>query len=128
MKINHVALYVKDLEKSREFYEKYFNAKANNKYCNLKTGLQTYFLSFPNSDVRLEIMSRPELTDREDKIMNMGFIHIAFSVGDAKNVDSLTKKLTNDGFKCLSGPRTTGDGYYESVVEDVDENLIEITE
>ena len=60
MKINHVALYVKDLEKSREFYEKYFNAKANNKYRNLKTGLQTYFLSFPNSDVRLEIMSRPE--------------------------------------------------------------------
>ena len=128
MKINHVALYVKDLEKSREFYEKYFNAKANNKYRNLKTGLQTYFLSFPNSDVRLEIMSRPELTDREDKIMNMGFIHIAFSVGDAKNVDSLTKKLTNDGFKGLSGPRTTGDGYYESVVEDVDGNLIEITE
>ena len=128
MKINHVALYVKDLEKSREFYEKYFNAKANNKYRNLKTGLQTYFLSFPNSDVRLEIMSRPELTDREDKIMNMGFIHIAFSVGDAKNVDSLTKKLTNDGFKSLSGPRTTGDGYYESVVEDVDGNLIEITE
>ena len=128
MKINHVALYVKDLEKSREFYEKYFNAKANNKYRNLKTGLQTYFLSFPNNDVRLEIMSRPELTDREDKIMNMGFIHIAFSVGDAKNVDSLTKKLTNVGFKCLSGPRTTGDGYYESVVEDVDGNLIEITE
>ena len=29
MKINHVALYVKDLEKSREFYEKCFNAKAN---------------------------------------------------------------------------------------------------
>ena len=99
-----------------------------NKYRNLKTGLQTYFLSFPNSDVKLEIMSRPELTDREDKIMNMGFIHIAFSVGDAKNVDSLTKKLTNAGFKCLSGPRTTGDGYYESVVEDVDGNLIEITE
>ena len=71
MKINHVALYVKDLEKSREFYEKYFNAKANNKYRNLKTGLQTYFLSFPNNDVRLEIMSRPELTDREDKIMNI---------------------------------------------------------
>ena len=128
MKINHVALYVKDLEKSREFYEKYFNARANNKYRNLKTGLQTYFLSFPNNDVRLEIMSRPELTDREDKIMNMGFIHIAFSVGDAKNVDSLTKKLTNDGFKCWSGPRITGDGYYESVVEDVDGNLIEITE
>lgn len=128
MKINHVALYTKDLEKSKEFYEKYFNAKSNNKYHNPKTGLQTYFLSFPDSDVRLEIMTRPELTERSDKVMNVGFIHLAFSVGNKENVDKLTKTLVEDGFNCLSGPRTTGDGYYESVVTDIDGNLIEITE
>lgn len=127
MKINHVAIYTKNLEKSKEFYEKYFNAKSNDRYHNPKTGLQTYFLSFPGSDVRLEIMTRPELTDRNDKIMNEGFIHLAFSTGSKEEVDSLTKKLTEDGFRCLSGPRTTGDGYYESVVEDIDGNLIEIT-
>ena len=103
MKINHVAIYVKDLEKTREFYEKYFEA-------------------------RLEIMSRPELSERNDKIMNEGFIHLAFSVGNKENVDKLTQRLVNDGFRCLSGPRTTGDGYYESVVEDCEGNLIEITE
>ena len=102
MKINHVAIYVKDLEKTKEFYEKYFEA-------------------------RLEIMSRPELSERNDKIMNEGFIHLAFSVGNKENVDKLTKRLVNDGFRCLSGPRTTGDGYYESVIEDCEGNLIEIT-
>jgi len=73
-------------------------------------------------------MSRPELSERNDKIMNEGFIHLAFSVGNKEDVDKLTKRLVNDGFRCLSGPRTTGDGYYESVVEDCEGNLIEITE
>lgn len=81
MKINHVALYTENLEKSKEFYEKYFEAKANNKYHNVKTGLQTYFLSFPENDIRLEIMTRPDLSDRDDRIMNVGFIHLAFSTG-----------------------------------------------
>ena len=128
MKINHIAIYVKDLEKTKEFYKKYFDAKENEKYHNQKTGLQTYFLSFPNSDVRLEIMTRPELTERVDKAMNEGFIHLAFSVGNKEKVDELTSRLVNEGFSCLSGPRTTGDGYYESVVEDCEGNLIEITE
>jgi len=73
-------------------------------------------------------MSRPELSERNDKIMNEGFIHLAFSTGNKENVDKLTKRLVNDGFRCLSGPRTTGDGYYESVIEDCEGNLIEITE
>ena len=128
MKINHVAIYVKDLEKTREFYEKYFEAKANEKYHNKKIGLQTYFLSFPDSGTRLEIMTRPGLSVREDKSMNEGFIHLAFSVGSKEKVDELTERLVKDGFRCLSGPRTTGDGYYESVVEDCEGNLLEITE
>lgn len=128
MKINHMALYTGNIEKSKDFYMKYFEAVPNEKYHNPKTGLQTYFLSFPGSDVRLEIMTRPEISEREDKVMNKGFIHIAFSVGSKEKVDSLTGRLIADGFKCLSGPRTTGDGYYESVVEDIDGNLVEITE
>lgn len=128
MKINHVALYTENLERSKEFYEKYFGAKANTKYHNPKTTLQTYFLSFDGSDVRLEIMTRENLTGRDEKVLNEGFIHLAFSTGSADEVDRLTKRLTADGYKCLSGPRTTGDGYYESVITDPDGNLIEITE
>lgn len=127
MKIGHIALYTDDLEKSREFYEKYFGATANQKYHNPKTGLQTYFLSFLDNDVRLEIMTRPGLTERKDRIMNTGFIHLAFSTGSREKVDELTERLVKDGFPCLSGPRTTGDGYYESVVEDCCGNLLEIT-
>ena len=67
---------------------------------------------------RLGITARLELSERNDKIMNEGFIHFAFSTGNKENADKLTKRLVNDGFRCLSGLRTTGDGYYESVVED----------
>ena len=73
-------------------------------------------------------MTRPELSTRKDKIMNEGFIHLAFSVGSKEKVDELTERLIKDGYSCLSGPRTTGDGYYESVIEDCEGNLIEITE
>ena len=128
MKIDHMAIYVSNLEKTKEFYVKYFQAKANEKYHNKNTGLQTYFLSFPDSGTRLEIMTRPGLSVREDKSMNEGFIHLAFSVGSKEKVDELTEGLVKDGFRCLSGPRTTGDGYYESVIEDCEGNLIEITE
>lgn len=128
MKIDHMAIYVNNLEKTKEFYVKYFQAKANEKYHNKNTGLQTYFLSFPDSGTSLEIMTRPGLSVREDKSMNEGFIHLAFSVGSKEKVDELTERLVKDSFRCLSGPRTTGDGYYESVVEDCEGNLIEITE
>ena len=127
MKINHVAIYVNNLEKTKEFYVKYFQAKANEKYHNKKTGLQTYFLSFPESDTRLEIMTRPDLSAREDRAMNEGFIHLAFSVGSKEKVDELTEILKADGFEVISGPRTTGDGYYESCIVGIEGNQIEIT-
>lgn len=127
LSINHVALYTRDLEASRAFYEQYFEARANTRYHNPQTGLQTYFLTFPGSDVRLEIMTRPALTTREERAMNEGFIHLAFSTGSKEAVDALTARLQAAGYPCLSGPRTTGDGYYESVVADPDGNLLEIT-
>jgi len=126
--IGYIVAGYPSLEKTKEFYVKYFQAKANEKYHNKNTGLQTYFLSFPDSETRLEIMTRPELSGREDRAMNEGFIHLAFSVGSKEKVDELTEGLVKDGFRCLSGPRTTGDGYYESVIEDCEGNLIEITE
>ena len=126
MKIDHIALYVKDLEVSKSFYETYFGAKPNHLYHNPKTGLHTYFLSF-DSGTRLEIMWRPNLSKRLDRVMNEGLIHFAFSVGSKEAVDTLTQKIIAAGYECFSAPRTTGDGYYESVVLDPDGNMIEIT-
>jgi lactoylglutathione lyase len=127
MKINHIALYVNDLEKMKAFYEKYFNVKSNEMYHNPKTGLKTYFLEF-NNGCRLEIMTKENLNDIKKEINNTGYIHIAFSVGSKETVDELTKLLENDGFKVISQPRITGDGYYESCVFDPENNQIEIVE
>ncbi|MDE7289465.1 MAG: VOC family protein [Oscillospiraceae bacterium] len=126
MKINHIAMYVSDLEKSKEFYIKYFGAVPNEKYCNSKTGLETYFLSI-DGYVRLEIMQRPDTVPCEKAELAEGFAHLAFGVGSRENVDRLTEQLRGDGFTIVGNPRITGDGYYESVVLDNDGNKIEIT-
>lgn len=126
MKISHIAMYVSDLEKSKEFYVKYFGAVPNEKYHNPKTGLETYFLSF-GGYVRLEIMQRPDTVSCEKSELAEGFSHLAFGVGSRDNVDKLTEQLRADGFTVAGEPRITGDGYYESVVLDNDGNRIEIT-
>lgn len=127
MKIDHLALYTNDLERMKLFYVTYFNAKSNQGYHNKNTELKTYFLSFEDN-TRLEIMSRSNLESQTDSPLHIGYIHIAFSVGSKENVDKLTFRLEKDGFKVLSQPRTTGDGYYESCVLDPDGNQIEIVE
>jgi len=127
MELNHIALYVNNLEKMKLFYEKYFNAKANKMYHNPKTGLKTYFLEF-NSSCRIEIMNKENLNNITKELNNVGYIHIAFSVGGKNKVDELTELLENDGYKIISRPRTTGDGYYESCIIDPEGNQIEIVE
>ena len=96
-------------------------------YNNPKTGLKTYMLSFENSDARLELMTRPEVKDEEESIYRQGFIHLSFSVGSKEKVDCLTKALNEAGYQVLSGPRITGDGYYESCIVGFEGNQIEIT-
>lgn len=126
MRIEHIAMYVNDLEKAKEFFEKYFQAKANQGYHNQKTDFRSYFLTFEDG-ARLEIMKKPQMDDERKSINRTGFIHLAFSVGSKEKVDALTEQLKNDGYCVLSGPRTTGDGYYESCVEGIEGNQIEIT-
>lgn len=126
MRIEHIAMYVRDLELSRAFYETYFQAKANRLYHNEETGFRSYFLSF-GEGARLEIMQRPERTEADRDEKRTGYVHLAVSVGSKKAVDDLTRRLREDGYEVTSGPRTTGDGYYESVVLDGDGNPVEIT-
>lgn len=125
MRIEHIAMYVSDLEDTKDFYVKFFGAKTNEKYHNFLTGLETYFLTF-DDNTRLEIMTRPEVKASEKSLTQSGYIHLAFSVGSKEKVDKLTKELENAGYKVISGPRTTGDGYYESCVLGPENNQIEI--
>jgi len=123
--IEHIALYVADLDRACAFYETYFGGVAGSGYHNPATGLRTYFIGF-DGGARLELMSRAELDDAGGRVAQ-GFNHVAFSVGSASEVDALTTRLGRDRYPALSGPRTTGDGYYESVVPDPEGNLVEIT-
>lgn len=126
MKIEHIAMYVEDLIGTKEFFEKYFEAKSNEGYHNKNTDFKSYFLTFDDG-ARLEIMNKPQMNCTQKALSQTGFIHIAFSVGSKEKVDKLTSKLKEDGYDVISGPRTTGDGYYESCIIGIEENQIEIT-
>ena len=126
MRIEHAALYVEDLEGARAFFEEYFGAVSGPMYHNLKTDFRSYFLSF-DGGARLEVMTRPGLEKGDSAAARVGWAHLAFSAGSREEVDRLTERLGRAGYPVLSGPRTTGDGYYESCVAGPEGIPIEIT-
>lgn len=127
MKISHIAMYVRDLEASKDFYIRFFGAKAGELYHNPKTGLRSYMISF-DEGTRLELLNLPQVPDGKKVLARMGYIHMAISVGGREKVDMLTERLYESGYEVLVGPRVTGDGYYESTVLGPEDNQIEITE
>ena len=126
MKIEHIAMYVNDLESARDFFVKYFCGKSNDEYHNPNTDFRSFFITFDDG-ARLEIMKKPEMDELDKPLNRTGYIHLAFSVGSKEAVDELTVRLKADGYKVVSGPRTTGDGYYESCIVGIEGNQIEIT-
>lgn len=126
MRIEHIAMYVNDLEKARTFFTKYFDGKSNEGYHNPRTDFRSYFLSFDDG-ARLEIMTKPEISDANKELNRTGYVHLAFSLGSKSAVDELTERLKGDGYDVISGPRTTGDGYYESCIVGIEGNQVEIT-
>jgi lactoylglutathione lyase len=128
IKIDHLAIWSRDIEKLKTFYSKYFNTTPGDKYINPEKNFQSYFLSFENG-CRLELMQMPGVLETQNNkhAQFMGLIHFAISVGSKASVDALTNQLRADGYKIVGEPRTTGDGYYESVVLDPEGNRIEIT-
>ena len=128
MRIDHAALFCKDLEQMRQFFIDYFDARSNEQYHNPRTGLRTYILSFTDGSTRLELMQRPDVQDADPSLPAIGYVHLSFAVGSRNGVDLLTRRLAADGYTVTSGPRTTGDGYYESCVLGPEGIQIEVTE
>lgn len=128
MKIEHLAIWVDDLERMKRFYETYFHATAGELYHNPKKQFYSYFLSFEEG-CRLELMHMHSIPANQNQVdqQAMGLIHFAISVGSQTRVDALTEQLREAGYRVVGEPRTTGDGYYESVVLDPEDNRIEIT-
>lgn len=128
IRLHHAAIYATDLEHTKAFFLQYFNAEVHPMYHNPRTGLNSCFLSLPGGGAQLEIMNRPETKSGESSpAYASGLHHLSFSVGSKENVDALTNRLREDGYALLDGPRTTGDGFYESCIEGPDGILIEIT-
>src|SRR5690606_26180133 len=127
MRIEHLAIWTYDLERLQRFYMKYFDAISTEIYYNHSREYRSYFLIF-DGDCRLEIMEMPNIgKSKNDPSKNYtGFAHFAIHVSNKTEVERLTQEIKNDGYKVVGEPRTTGDGYYESMVLDPDGNKVEI--
>ncbi len=128
MKIDHIAMYVEDIELIRAFYIQYFNLNCSVKYINPHKKFTSYFLSFQEDSTRIELMHTPDRAHPASRGNLKGLAHFAISVGGKDKVNELTETLRKDGYTIASEPRTTGDGYYESAVLDPEGNYIELTE
>jgi len=129
MILEHVAIWTNNIEALKEYYTKYFDAVSNEKYINPQKKFESYFLSFQLGG-RLELMSRQGIPNNANDTItqqHLGIIHLAFGVSSMKEVDAKAKQLQDDGFTILSGPRKTGDGYYEFETLDPDNNRLEVT-
>ena len=128
VRIHHIAIYVSDLEGARRFFEDYFGGVAGERYNNVATGFSSYFISL-DGFACIEIMTRPEVDATAPRgLYDPGYAHMAISLGSRKAVDAMTRRLADDGYELLSGPRVTGDGYYESCMRIFDGIIIELCE
>ena len=129
MTIDHVAIWTTQLEKMKDYYVRYFNGIANNKYRNNENQYESYFVSF-DCGSRIELMQKPgipeNLNDTVEK-QYLGIIHLAFGLENMDLVNQKLKELAGDGYKILRGPRKTGDGYWEFETLDPDNNRIEVS-
>lgn len=127
MTLDHIAIWTPDIEKLKEFYVKFFNGRANEKYINHKTGFESYFVTF-ESGSRLEIMQLPGILENMNPVekQHYGIIHLAFRLSDMQSVIEKSGEMEKAGFRILRGPRVTGDGYFEFETLDPDNNRIEV--
>lgn len=125
MKIHHIAIWTTDVDRLCSFYETYFEASVGKKYINPEKKFESRFLTFAG-DTKIEVMARAGILPHQPD-EHLGLAHMAISVGSREKVEQLTHQLELDGFQIRSQPRETGDGFYESVIEDVDGNQVEIT-
>lgn len=125
MHIAHIGIWTTDIEAMKDFYTHYFDGKSNKKYTNPTTTFESYFISFEQG-TQLELMHKPSVDKPASNEEKLGIAHVAFTLGSQEAVLSLTKTLRTDGFRIVGEPRTTGDGYFESVILDPEGNRIEL--
>jgi lactoylglutathione lyase len=128
MRIAHVALWTKDLERSADFWRIVFDAAIGSPYhSKTNKGFISRFVTLKDGGPSIELMTLPMLSKNELSVHPLvGWAHIAISIGSESEVDTMAKRMLEQD-ALVSGPRWTGDGFYEAVIRDPDGNLIEIT-
>jgi lactoylglutathione lyase len=125
-RIEHVALWTRDLERMREFYVDALDGRSGPLYENRLTRFRSYFIEF-DEGARLELMQRPTPDAVADAApVVLGYGHLAFRLGSRAAVDERVARLSSRGVTILRPPRQTGDGYYEAVVADPEANSVEL--
>ncbi len=128
MRIEHVALWVADIDRVCAFYERFFGARVGPLYENPAKGFSSRFLSFATG-ARIEVMRTTTLAPMPPipGSQRMGLTHFALQLDSESAVDRVTADIRAAGHEVLDGPRRTGDGHYESVVLDTEGNRVELT-
>ena len=124
MKLHHIAIWTFRLEELKEFYVRFFGGKSNEKYINPQKGFESYFISF-GEGTDLELMSRTDVQNTPIEENRVGLTHFAFTFPSQEEVLRFTEQMRSEGYTIAGEPRTSGDGYFESVVLDPDGNRIE---
>ncbi len=129
MKLEHIAVWTRDLEGMKQFYSTYFNATSNEKYSYIRPNnyrFSSYFLSF-DGDCRLELMHMDSIPEGDSAGGNetIGLTHLSFAMDSRESLEALTSRLEKDGHQIVGKPRMTGDGFYEACVLDPDGNRVE---
>lgn len=125
MQIGHIAIWTNQLEVLKQFYITYFNGISGEKYTNPAKGFESYFIFFEGG-TSLELMSRKDITTPGSESERLGICHFAFDLDSEVQVRTLTERFRADGYSIAGEPRTTGDGFFESVILDPDGNKVEL--
>ena len=124
MKLHHIAIWTFRLEELKDFYVRFLGGTSNEKYINPKKGFESYFVSFGEGP-SLELMSRTDVQNTPIEENRLGLTHLAFTFPNREEVLRFTEQMRSEGYPIAGEPRTSGDGYFESVVLDPDGNRIE---
>ena len=105
MRIEHAAIWCRDLGGLRDFYETYFSAKSGAKYVNKAKGFESHFLRF-DSGARLELIRMQSLpgSPGDPCVPSMGLAHLVFPMDSEARVDALTHALERAGHRVPHGP------------------------
>ncbi len=124
MRISIVGMFVKDLEKAKDFFVSYFGAQVHAVYNEEENGFYSYILKFDEGP-KLELMTKPEIVDEKKDPNRTGFVHICLKVDSREKLDEITERFKADGYQILYEPATVGGKETRAIT--FEDNILEVS-